>query len=107
MGGPIKKKFFQKVITHLDATFLGQKFFSKTNILGSQFFSDPLGPKIRKIAEIGLYGPLFFLANLHFLNPLDILVEKVHGKEGPWGLQYTPLYLPNYDEWRNRLDLLC
>ena len=55
-GGPTKKIFFQKVITYQDATFLGQKFFSKTNILGSQFFSDPLGPKIRKIAKTGPYG---------------------------------------------------
>ena len=45
-----KKLFFEKVITHQDTTFLGQKFFSKTNILGSQIFSDPLGPKIQKIA---------------------------------------------------------
>ena len=33
-----KKFFFQKVITHQDATFLAQKCFSKTNILGFHFF---------------------------------------------------------------------
>ena len=43
--GPTKKKiFFQKVITHQDATFLGQKFFSKTNILGFSKLGEPLGP---------------------------------------------------------------
>ena len=35
-GGPTNKNFFQKVITHQDGTFLGQKFFSKTNILGGE-----------------------------------------------------------------------
>ena len=59
-GSDQKKIFFQRVLTHQDATFLGQKFFSKTNILGSQNFLDPLGPKIRKIAQIGHYGQLFF-----------------------------------------------
>ena len=70
------KKFFQKVTPHQDATFLGQKFFSKTNILGSQIFSDPLGPKIRKIVEMGHYGPLFLGGGL---NPLNIMVKKNHG----------------------------
>ena len=80
--GPTKKFFFQKVITNQDATFLGQTFFSKTNILGSQIFSDPLGPKIRKIAKTGHYGPLFWR---FFFNPLNILVMKNHEKQGPWG----------------------
>ena len=43
-GGSDQKIFFQKVITHKDATFLGQKFFSKTNILGFRKILDPLGP---------------------------------------------------------------
>ena len=38
LGGPTKKFFFQKVIAHQDPTFSGQKFFPKTNILGSQIF---------------------------------------------------------------------
>ena len=78
-GGPTKKIFFQKVITHQDATFLGQKFFSKTNILGSQIFSDPLGPKIRKIVEMGHYGPLFF-GGIFFSQP-----PRHTGQEKPWG----------------------
>ena len=51
LGGPTKKIFFQKVITHQDATFLGQKFFSKTNILGFWKFLDPLGSKIWKMSK--------------------------------------------------------
>ena len=51
-GGSYQKFFFQKVITHQDAPFLGQKFFSKTNILGFGKFLDPLGLEIRKIVEI-------------------------------------------------------
>ena len=95
-GGSDQKNFFffQKVITHQDATFLGQKFFSKTNILGSQFFSDPLGPKIRKIAKTGPYGPLFF-GEFAFSQP-----PRHTGREKPWetrsrGVEYTPLYLPH------------
>ena len=42
-GGSDQNFFFQKVITHKDATFLGQKFFSKTNILGFRKILDPLG----------------------------------------------------------------
>ena len=77
-GGSDQKIFFQKVITHQDATFLGQKFFSKTNILGSQFFSDPLGSKIRKIAKTGPYGPLFF-GEFAFSQP-----PRHTGREKPW-----------------------
>ena len=74
-----KKNFLQKVITHQDPTFLGQKFFSKTNILGSQIFSDPLGLKIRKIAEMGHYGQLF-LWGIFFSQP-----PQHTGQEKPWG----------------------
>ena len=95
-GGPTKKIFFQKVITHQDATFLGQKFFSKTNILGSQIFADPLGPKIRKNAKTGHYGQLFFW-EIFFSQPLQHTCQ-----EKPWGTRFsgavhmTPLYLPKY-----------
>ena len=78
LGGPTKKIFFQKVITHQDPTFLGQKFFSKTNILGSQIFSDPLGLKIRKIAKTGHYGQLFFWG-IFFSQP-----PRHTGHEKPW-----------------------
>ena len=90
-----KKFFFQKVITYQDATFLGQKFFSKTNILGSQFFSDPLGPKIRKIAKTGPYGPLFFWRICIFSTPSTYWSRKTMGNKVQGGVQYTPLYLPN------------
>ena len=33
-GGSNPKNFYQKVITHQAATFLGQKLFYKANILG-------------------------------------------------------------------------
>ena len=55
-----KKFFFQKVITYQDETFVGQTFFSKTNILGFRKILDPLGPQIRKIVKI-LGFPEFFL----------------------------------------------
>ena len=94
-GGPIKKKNFQKVITHLDATFLGQKFFSKTNILGSQIFSDPLGLKIRKIAKMGHYGQLFFWGIFIFSTPSTYWSRKTMGNKVQGGVHMTPLYLPN------------
>ena len=62
-----KKIFFQKVITHQDGTFLGQKFFSKTNILGFWKFLDPLGPKIRKIVKILGKATLFDVVPASFV----------------------------------------
>ena len=59
-GSDQKKNFFQKVITYQDETFVGQTFFSKTNILGFRKILDPLGPQIRKIVQI-LGFPEFFL----------------------------------------------
>ena len=68
--------------------FLGQKFFSKTNIFGSQFFSDPLGHKIRKIVEMEHYGPLF---GESFFQPLIILVKKTMGHEVQRGAYDLPV----------------
>ena len=47
--------------------------------MGSQFFSDPLGPKIRKIVEMGHYGPLFF-GEIFFSQ-----APRHTGQEKPWG----------------------
>ena len=79
-GGSDQKNFFQKVITHQDATFLGQKFFSKTNILGSQFFPDPLGLKIWKTAKTGHYGPLVFV-KFFFPTPATYWSRKIMGNK--------------------------
>ena len=59
-GGSDQKKIFQKIIAHQEATFLGQFFFSKTNILGFQKILDPLDPKIRKISEIWGFASKIF-----------------------------------------------
>ena len=93
-GGPIKKIFFQKVITHQDATFLGQKFFSKTNILGSRFFSDPLGLKIRKIAKTGHYGQLFFWGIFFFSTPSTYWSWKTMGNKVQGGCIWPPCICP-------------
>ena len=59
-GGSDQNFFFQKVITYQDETFVGQTFFSKTNILGFRKILDPLGPQIRKIVEILGFPEFFF-----------------------------------------------
>ena len=69
-------------------------FFSKTNILGSQIFSDLLGPKIGKIVETGHYGQSFFRG--FFSQP-----PHHTGKNKPWGIRsrevhMTPLDLAHY-----------
>ena len=61
-GESDQKFFFQKVITHKDATFLGQKFLSKTNILGFHFFlgKNPACPEPLKGVEMGRWGTWIF-----------------------------------------------
>ena len=57
-GGSDQKKIFcQKVITHQDATFLGQKFFCKTNILGFRIFFRQKALKSLKYPLEGEGGP--------------------------------------------------
>ena len=88
LGRSNQKKFFlQKVIT-----FLGRKFFSKTNVLGFRSFSKK-GPKILKNLRNEAVWTTFF-GEFQFSQPLDIQVEKKHGKQDPGGMQYTPCISP-------------
>ena len=51
--------------------------------MGSQIFSDPLGPKIRKIVETVQYGPLFW--GEFFSQPPQHTGQEKQGEQGPGG----------------------
>ena len=88
LGRSNQKKFFlQKVIT-----FLGRKFFSKTNVLGFRSFSKK-GPKILKNLRNEAVWTTFF-GEFQFSQPLDIQVEKKHGKQDPGGCSTPPVLAP-------------
>ena len=85
----LTKIFFSKVITHAGATFSGRKFFSKTDISGSQNF---LGAEIRKIIGRGKYGQMFF-GGFFFQHPQHTGQEKTTGTRSRAGgeVHMTPL----------------
>ena len=57
--------------------------------MGSQIFSDPLGTKIRKIAETGHYKPHFW--GDFFSQPPQHTGHEKHEKQGAGGVYMTPL----------------
>ena len=89
LGRSNQKKFFlQKVIT-----FLGRKFFSKTNVLGFRSFSKK-GPKILKNLRNEAVWTTFF-GEFQFSQPLDIQVEKKNmGNKIQGGCSTPPVLAP-------------
>ena len=75
-------------MAHQDATFLRQKFFSKTNILGSQFFSDPLGPKIRRKRAL---WTTFFWGGIFLSAPSTYWSRKTMGNKVQGGAYDPPV----------------